>query len=126
MVPHAEKVDTDCTATEPAALELGCKVNGIKHVVVCGHSDCKAMQLLHTVHKAGMTNFKIEIDKCFSLPLKKDCKLGNCNVLKKGLEIITICLDYFRSLGKGDPPSISNQSMDESVRVGDLMIIFFN
>ncbi len=28
--------------TEPAALELAVKRGGIKHVIVCGHSDCKA------------------------------------------------------------------------------------
>ena len=27
--------------TEPAALELAVKRGGIRHVVVCGHSDCK-------------------------------------------------------------------------------------
>lgn len=52
MVPHADKVNPSATATEPAAMELGCVVNGIKHVLVCGHSDCKAMNLLHSVQKA--------------------------------------------------------------------------
>jgi carbonic anhydrase len=56
MVPHAQNVDADSTATEPAALELGCKINGIKHVIVCGHSDCKAMNLLYTVHKSDHWN----------------------------------------------------------------------
>ena len=52
MVPHANNVDPEATATEPAALELGCLVNRIRHVIVCGHSDCKAMNLLYTVHKS--------------------------------------------------------------------------
>ena len=30
-----------------AGLELGCVVNDIRHIIVCGHSDCKAMNLLH-------------------------------------------------------------------------------
>lgn len=34
---------------EPAALELGCVVNDIRHVIVCGHSDCKAMNLLYAL-----------------------------------------------------------------------------
>ncbi|CAJ0585443.1 unnamed protein product, partial [Mesorhabditis spiculigera] len=36
--------------TEPAALELAVKRGGIKHVLVCGHSDCKAMNLLYDLH----------------------------------------------------------------------------
>lgn len=35
------------TSCEPAALELGCIVNNIRHIIVCGHSDCKAMNLLY-------------------------------------------------------------------------------
>lgn len=34
---------------EPAALELGCVVNDIRHIIVCGHSDCKAMNLLYAL-----------------------------------------------------------------------------
>lgn len=34
---------------ESAALELGCVVNDIRHVIVCGHSDCKAMNLLYAL-----------------------------------------------------------------------------
>lgn len=34
---------------EPAALELGCVVNNIRHIIVCGHSDCKAMNLLYAL-----------------------------------------------------------------------------
>ena len=41
LVPHAKLYDTETVSTEPAALELGCIVNGIKNVIVCGHSDCK-------------------------------------------------------------------------------------
>lgn len=32
---------------ESAGLELGCIVNDIRHIIVCGHSDCKAMNLLY-------------------------------------------------------------------------------
>ena len=41
LVPHAKLYDTETVSTEPAALELGCIVNGIKNVIICGHSDCK-------------------------------------------------------------------------------------
>lgn len=34
---------------ESAALELGCVINDIRHVIVCGHSDCKAMNLLYAL-----------------------------------------------------------------------------
>ncbi|KAI6191412.1 Beta carbonic anhydrase 1 [Aphelenchoides bicaudatus] len=36
--------------TEPAALELAVKRGGINHIVVCGHSDCKAMNTLYGLH----------------------------------------------------------------------------
>ena len=38
------------TATEPAVLELACVMNQVKHVVICGHSDCKAVNLLYDIH----------------------------------------------------------------------------
>ena len=41
LVPHSTLQSPSITSTEPAALELGCVLNNIKHVVVCGHSDCK-------------------------------------------------------------------------------------
>ncbi|KAA0191791.1 hypothetical protein HAZT_HAZT000895 [Hyalella azteca] len=41
LVPHAMLCGGEEITTEPAALELGCVINGIKHVIVCGHSDCK-------------------------------------------------------------------------------------
>ena len=44
LVPHAKLYDTETVSTEPAALELGCVVNGIKNVIVCGHSDCKVRE----------------------------------------------------------------------------------
>lgn len=58
MVPHASKLkpassqsndEVGVVSTEAAALELGCSLLNIKHVIVCGHSDCKAIQLLHTM-----------------------------------------------------------------------------
>ncbi|EGT43056.1 CBN-BCA-1 protein [Caenorhabditis brenneri] len=37
--------------TEPAALELAVKRGGIRHIVVCGHSDCKAINTLYGLHQ---------------------------------------------------------------------------
>ena len=45
LVPHANLSGHEEITTEPAALELGCVINGIKHVIVCGHSDCKVCML---------------------------------------------------------------------------------
>jgi len=50
MVPHSSKVSKTAVATEPAVLELACVINTVKHVVVCGHSDCKAINLLYSLH----------------------------------------------------------------------------
>ncbi|CAB3400100.1 unnamed protein product [Caenorhabditis bovis] len=45
--------------TEPAALELAVKRGGIRHVVVCGHSDCKAINTLYGLHQCPK-NFDVE------------------------------------------------------------------
>ncbi|XP_060068847.1 beta carbonic anhydrase 1-like [Ylistrum balloti] len=49
LIPHACNFSYETATTEAGALELGCIVNGVKHVVVCGHSDCKAMNLLYSM-----------------------------------------------------------------------------
>ena len=41
VIPHSQHFLDEATTNEPAALELGCVVNDIRHVIVCGHSDCK-------------------------------------------------------------------------------------
>lgn len=50
FVPHSSLVSAGSPATEPAVLELACVVNQVKHVVICGHSDCKAVNLLYDLH----------------------------------------------------------------------------
>lgn len=35
--------------TEPAGLELAVKRGNIQHVLVCGHSDCKAINTLYNL-----------------------------------------------------------------------------
>lgn len=47
LVPNAQHFQDEFYSCEPAALELGCVVNQIRHIIVCGHSDCKAMNLLY-------------------------------------------------------------------------------
>ena len=43
-------VSDQSVATEPAVFELACVLNNVKHVVICGHSDCKAVNLLYDLH----------------------------------------------------------------------------
>ncbi|XKL60536.1 hypothetical protein PGB90_007593 [Kerria lacca] len=47
IIPHSQHFLDEATTNEPAALELACVVNDIRHIIVCGHSDCKAMNLLY-------------------------------------------------------------------------------
>lgn len=47
LVPHSQHFQDELSSCEPAGLELGCVVNDIRHIIVCGHSDCKAMNLLN-------------------------------------------------------------------------------
>lgn len=47
LIPHSQHFMDELTTNEPAALELGCIINDIRHIIVCGHSDCKAMNLLY-------------------------------------------------------------------------------
>ncbi|XP_077294076.1 carbonic anhydrase beta isoform X2 [Arctopsyche grandis] len=49
LIPHSQHFVDEQTSCEPSALELGCIVNDIRHVIVCGHTDCKAMNLLYTL-----------------------------------------------------------------------------
>ncbi|KAJ8939933.1 hypothetical protein NQ318_007861 [Aromia moschata] len=47
IIPHSQHFLDELTTNEPAALELGCIVNDVRHIIVCGHSDCKAINLLY-------------------------------------------------------------------------------
>jgi len=49
VIPHSQHFVDEFTMCESAALELGCVVNDIKYIIVCGHSDCKAMNLLYAL-----------------------------------------------------------------------------
>ncbi|VDM45293.1 unnamed protein product [Toxocara canis] len=54
MIPSATHFgacgDEMLVATEPAALDLTLKQGGLKHAIVCGHSNCKAMNALYQMH----------------------------------------------------------------------------
>lgn len=56
LIPHAQHFHDEFFSCEPAALELGCVVNDIRHIIVCGHSDCKAMNLLYTLRNKEETS----------------------------------------------------------------------
>jgi len=45
LVPNKDSLTYDTVTTEPGAVELGCVINDIRHVLVCGHSDCKVSNL---------------------------------------------------------------------------------
>ncbi|XP_031343879.1 beta carbonic anhydrase 1-like [Photinus pyralis] len=47
VIPNSQHFQDELTTNEPTALELGCIVNNIRHVIVCGHSDCKAVNELY-------------------------------------------------------------------------------
>lgn len=59
LIPRANlygQIGSDVSVTtEPAAIELACVRGGIRHVVVCGHSDCKAMNTLYGLHENPKT-----------------------------------------------------------------------
>ncbi|GFR80859.1 carbonic anhydrase [Elysia marginata] len=56
MVPLFDPSKPDNASAEGGGLELGCIMNGIGDVVVCGHSNCKAVNSLysqrHVCHEA--------------------------------------------------------------------------
>ncbi|CAD5123161.1 DgyrCDS11531 [Dimorphilus gyrociliatus] len=73
FIPKGEGAES---STEGGALELGCVINKIRHVIVCGHSDCKAMHALYGMRdiinepkkESPLTSW---IQKCGKPTLKK-------------------------------------------------------
>ncbi|PAV60762.1 hypothetical protein WR25_25427 [Diploscapter pachys] len=71
MIPHARNYGSAgyevSVTTEPAALELAVKRGGINHVIVCGHSDCKASLILIFFYRILkiLKNFLIMINRLF-------------------------------------------------------------
>jgi len=79
VIPHSQHFLDEATTTEPAALELGCIVNDIKHVIVCGHSDCKVNKsyrwlvcalVSHAINKHWAKWFNLATSIFFSLVLR--------------------------------------------------------
>merc|ERR1712002_366523 len=69
--PHSSLFSPETASTEPAGMELACKVMNVENVIVVGHSDCKAMQALYTL--------KGEMQPSLS-PLKSwVCRCGACS-----------------------------------------------
>ncbi|KAJ8933724.1 hypothetical protein NQ314_013854 [Rhamnusium bicolor] len=56
IIPHSHHFMDEYTTNEPAALELGCIVNDIRHIIVCGHSDCKAINLLYNLQDSNFAS----------------------------------------------------------------------
>lgn len=56
LIPHSQHFLDELTTNEPAALELGCVANDIRHIIVCGHSDCKAINLLYKLRDADFAS----------------------------------------------------------------------
>ncbi|XP_074658447.1 beta carbonic anhydrase 1-like [Tubulanus polymorphus] len=79
LVPHHKHHGYTHITTEPAALELACVIGGIKHVIVCGHSDCKAMNALYglreTAHIHEGTPLQLWLKKHATSSLEKLEKL---------------------------------------------------
>ncbi|BFZ00429.1 hypothetical protein BsWGS_03468 [Bradybaena similaris] len=51
MVPHHEDYLAGYISSEGGGLELGCIVNNIRNVVICGHSDCRALYALYDMRR---------------------------------------------------------------------------
>ncbi|CAH2068973.1 unnamed protein product, partial [Iphiclides podalirius] len=58
LIPHSQHFGDEMTSCEPAGLELSCIINDIRHVIVCGHSDCKAMNLLYKLKSEKESNIE--------------------------------------------------------------------
>ncbi|XP_055904239.1 beta carbonic anhydrase 1 [Eupeodes corollae] len=58
VIPHAHHFEDEYFSCEPAALELGCVINSVRHIIVCGHSDCKAMNLLYQLKDPDFSSQK--------------------------------------------------------------------
>lgn len=55
LVPNSENVTSNFPSAEAAVLELCLSgANPVKDLIVCGHSDCKAMALLYDINTASV------------------------------------------------------------------------
>ncbi|XP_076363739.1 beta carbonic anhydrase 1-like isoform X1 [Tachypleus tridentatus] len=51
LVPSSSHQSKNNFSSEPAAMELACVLTNVRHVVICGHSDCKAMNRLYRMYE---------------------------------------------------------------------------
>jgi len=75
IMPHAKHFDPSNPFPEPAFLELGVEVVNIRHVVICGHSDCKAMGVLQSLKQDDVNT---KLNELTNSPIK-------ATLLKHGL-----------------------------------------
>lgn len=98
LIPHSQHFQDEYFSCEPAALELGCVVNNIRHIIVCGHSDCKAINLLYQLQDpefASQENRRIS-------PLRAwMCTHANSSLEK---------FKYLKSVGLDKPLTFSSET----------------
>ena len=68
IIPNADTFDPTNPSTEPGLLELGLKVNNIRHLVICGHGDCKAMHVLNTLRNEAHSSENLK--NLTNMPIK--------------------------------------------------------
>lgn len=79
IVPHSQHFRDEQNTNEPAALELGCVVNDVRHIIVCGHSDCKAINLLYKLRDEEFSSQVINHPSIYSLAdYKLYRKIADC------------------------------------------------
>ncbi|KAB0797532.1 hypothetical protein PPYR_08525 [Photinus pyralis] len=89
VIPNSQHFQDELTTNEPTALELGCIVNNIRHVIVCGHSDCKAAEtpMKHFVAHIDPDNKFAFEDKLSQIhTLQQVQNIASYGFLKKRLE----------------------------------------
>ncbi|XP_014776038.1 beta carbonic anhydrase 1 [Octopus bimaculoides] len=49
LFPPRDAITFNTVTAEAGAIEVACHLNNVRHIFVCGHSDCKAMNLLFSL-----------------------------------------------------------------------------
>ncbi|KOB68457.1 Carbonic anhydrase, partial [Operophtera brumata] len=104
VIPHSQYFVDEMTSCEPAALELGCIINDIRHIIVCGHSDCKAMNLLYTLkskEESSIVNTLQQLQNVASYGmLKKRLEKHDLHIHALWFDIYTGDIYYFSRRAK--------------------------
>lgn len=82
LVPDYKNLSKETPRSEEAALELACVNYNVNTIAVCGHSDCKAMNLVHDNRKK---EFKLNDSK--DGVLKKWLMLNSQETIKRFVEL---------------------------------------